>query len=104
MIDRRGLLKFQKFKKSSDLALWEQVMKVEYMSSEESDVDGDEDVLIVRKLPWRKPTVTKMFATLDAETAKKKTSQSKRQMKRRVTGGDSIRSKPLSAPKWAITV
>ena len=48
-------------------------MKTEYMSSEESDMDGDEDVLKVHRLPWLKPSVKRMFSTLDSELAKKKT-------------------------------
>ncbi len=76
-------------------------MKTEYMSSEESDVDREEDVLRVHDLLWRKQAVKKMFATLDSESVKRKTSQSKRQMKRRVIGGVSTRPKPVSIPKWA---
>jgi hypothetical protein len=81
--------------------MWEQLMKTDYMSSEESAVDGEEDVLEVHDLPWRKPGVRRMFTTLDAESAKRKTAQSKRQMKRRVMGRDSTRSQPPSIPKWA---
>lgn len=99
--DRRAALQLQNFKKPSDKSLWEQLMKTDYMSSEESDVDGEEDILKVHDLPWRKPAVKKMFATLDAESTKRKTAQSKRQMKRRVTGSDSARSRPASVPKWA---
>ena len=76
-------------------------MKTDYMSSEESDVDGEEDILRVLDLPWRKPSVKRMFSTLDSESAKRKTPQSKRQMKRRVMGGVSTRPKPVSIPKWA---
>ena len=101
MMDRRAALKFQKFKKPSDKSLWEQLLKTDYMSSEESDIDGEEDVLNVHNLPWRKPAIKKMFATLDAESSKRKTAQSRRQMKRRIVGRDSIRSQPASIPKWA---
>ena len=101
-MDRRAALKLQKFKKTSDQAQWEQLLKIEYMSSEESDVDGEEDVLTVRDLPWRKPAVKRMFSTLDAESAKRKTPQSKRQMKRRVVGSNSSRLQPHSMPKWAV--
>ena len=76
-------------------------MKIEFMSSEESEVDGDEDVLSVHNLPWRKAAVKKMFDTLDAEIAKTKTPQSRRQLKRRIDGSSSTRSQPSSAPKWA---
>lgn len=102
MMDRQSSLKVQKFKKPSDRSLWEQLMKTEYMSSEESGVDGDEDILKVHDLPWRKPSVKRMFATLDSESAKRRTPQSKRQMKRRVTGETSTRPVPASVPKWAV--
>ena len=59
-MDRQSSLKLQKFKKPSDRSLWEQLMKTEYMSSEESDVDGEEDIL---RVPWWKPSVKRMFAT-----------------------------------------
>ena len=94
MTDRHASLQLQKFKKQSDKLLWEQLMKAEYMSSEESDIDEGEDILKVHDLPWRKPGVKRMFATLDSETAKRKTPQSKRQMKRRVVGSDSTRPQP----------
>ena len=81
MVDRQAAMKLQNFKKPSDKSLWEQLLKIDYMSSEESDVDGDEDVLEVHDLPWRKPSVKKMFATLDAESLKRKSAQAKRQMK-----------------------
>lgn len=49
------------------------------VSSEESDVDEDEEVLKVCSLPWRSSKVTKMFQQLDMEAAKTKTPQSRRQ-------------------------
>ena len=82
---------------------WEQLLKIEYMSSEESGMDGEDDVLNVHDLPWRKPAVKRMFSTLDAESAKHKTPQSKRQMKRRVIGSNSTRRQPHSMPKWAVS-
>ena len=77
-------------------------MNVDFMSSEESDIDGEEDVLIVHDLPWRKPSVRRMFSRLDAEVSRNKSSQAKRQMKRRVDGASSSRARPTSCPKWAV--
>lgn len=102
LTERRGALKHKKFKKTSDMALWEKLMKVEFMSSEESDIDGEEDVFVIHDLPWRKPSVKRMFSSLDAESSKNKSSQAKRQMKRRVSAGSSSRPKPTSCPKWAV--
>lgn len=101
VVDRRAALELQKFQKPSDKSLWKQLLKTDYMSSEESDVDGDEDVLQVHDLPWRKPSIKRMFATLDAESSKRKSAQAKRQMKRRVMGRNSTRPQPASMPKWA---
>lgn len=77
-------------------------MKVDFMSSEESDVDEEEDVLVIHDLPWRKPSVKGMFSALDGDASKNKSSQAKRQMKRRVSGGSSSRARPNSYPKWAV--
>lgn len=102
MMERKASLKLKKFKKESDKALWEQLMIMDFMSSEESDMDGDEDVLIVHSLPWRKPSVKKMFSTLDADISRNRSSQSRRQMKRRVMGSASERARPTTYPKWAV--
>ena len=66
------------------MGIWQQLMKTEFMSSEESDVDDDEEVLKVHDLPWRRDIVNTMFSALDIDAAKGKTAQSRRQMKRRV--------------------
>ena len=70
---------------------WLTVMKNEYMSSEES---GPEDTIIVHPLPWRTAYVNKMFEKIDAYVGAKKSSQAKRQMKKRVVGDLSTRPVP----------
>ncbi len=74
------------------------------MSSEESDLDGEEEVLRVHSLPWSSETVTRMFHSLDDEASKLKTPQSKRQMKRRMLGTLSSRPQPIAGtiPNWAL--
>jgi hypothetical protein len=84
--------------------LWRKVLRADVMSSEESDLDGEEDVLRVHSLSWRSEAVTRMFRTLDSEASKLRTPQSRRQMKRRVLGTLSSRQRPAagSVPSWAL--
>lgn len=76
------------------------------MSSEESD-DGNDEIIIVKPLPWRNSKVTQFFHSLDEKGAESKTSQAKRQRKQRVDGTSvSQRPKPLGTvniPTWAFT-
>lgn len=72
------------------------------MSSEESSMDEEEEVLKVHSLSWRARKVNAMFERLDGEAGKSKTPQAKRQRKRRVTGESSQRQQPadLNLPNW----
>lgn len=79
---------------------WSKVFISELHSSEES---GEEDVIIVKTLPWRSDRVTQMFHQLDEKVQEGKSSQAKRQKKRRVVGvNNSTRPKPSGLPKWAV--
>ena len=51
-------------------------LSIDFMSSEEGDIDGGEEVLKSHKIPWWRDLVTRMFNTLDADAAKAKTPQS----------------------------
>ena len=68
------------------------------MSSEES---GSDDENIVHPLVWRSPYVSTMFEKIDAYIERKKSPQARRQMKKRITGSDSLRPEPLECPGWA---
>lgn len=73
------------------------------MSSEESG-DDECDTIIIKPLLWRAPRVETFFRSLD-ETAKDgKSSQSIRQMKQRVLGEPSQRSRPQAGefPSWSV--
>ena len=71
-------------------------LKIELMSSEESDAEEDE--LIVRPLSWRSADTNKFIELLDGAINKNK---SKRQMKERITGPYSLREKPTDIlPTW----
>ena len=82
-------------------AKWLKVMQNEYMSSEES---GDDDTIVVHPIGWRSEYVNKMFQRIDAYCSSKKSSQARRQTKKRVTGSISSRPKPaVSTITWAIS-
>ena len=97
------------FKKLSydenDQKKWEKILVFEMMSSEESDVSEEEDVIIVKQLSWRSEVVARFFARLDAKVAGGKSQQAKRQMKKRIQGPHSTRTRPCSRsiPSWAFT-
>ncbi len=72
-------------------------------SSEESDGDEDEGLIIVNPLQWRSERVTTMFHQLDEQIQENKSGQAKRQRRRRVIGiAASTRQQPSGLPKWAI--
>ena len=73
-------------------------------SSEESDLEN-EDVMIVKQLPWRAERVSTFLHRLDSKVETAKSSQAKRQRKRRVESNMcSLCSKPvdITFPEWAI--
>ena len=81
---------------------WLKVVTNEYMSSEESDEDNT-DRVIVHPLPWRSDVVDKMFEKIGSHVSARKSSQAKRQMKERLVGLVSLRKCPSSdVPSWAI--
>lgn len=79
---------------------WLSVITNDFMSSEES---GSEDNNVVHPLVWRSKYVSTMFEKIDAYIEHKKSPQARRQMKKRITGCDSVRLEPLQGPEWAIT-
>ena len=64
------------------------VFNVNFMSSEESDVDGD-DAIQIRPLPWRAERVTSFLHSLDRKSNDEKSPQAKRQMKMKQMGNSS---------------
>ena len=76
------------------------------MSSEESEIDEEDEVLTIHPLPWRSAKVDALFHKLDETTFKAKSPQARRQMKKRVLGTESSRSYPSSAgvPSWAVVL
>lgn len=82
---------------------WLKVMTNQYMSSEESD-DDNCDRVIIHPLPWRSEVIDRMFQKIDDHISAKKTSQAKRQTKERIVGLVSNRKSPNGehVPSWAI--
>ena len=102
--ERKTALEKMSFTNNDELEKWQQVLKMEYMSSEESGIDDENEVIILKSLPWRSVHVGQMFRRLDDKTLGEKSPQARRQMKRRVTGETSSRPRPTGdLPPWAVT-
>lgn len=87
--------------KDSEREKWAKVFVVDMMSSEESDMENEENI-IVKTLPFRHARVSSYFKAIDEASDKQKTPQALRQRKRRILGGESDRSVPTNLPKWAV--
>jgi len=70
---------------------WEQVLELDYMSSEDTD---RENKLKVQPLPWLSKRVQKFKDCLDSEIEKTMNPHSKRQRKTKMIGTSSSRLKP----------
>ena len=79
-----------------DKEKWIKIMKINMMSSEESDSeDPNNDDIIVKPLEWRSAIVNRFLSKLD--------DQAIRQHKHRVMARTSSeRGLPKGIPKWAI--
>ena len=74
------------------------------MSSEESGVDYENEVIILKSMPWHSVHVGQLFHRLDVKGLEDKSPQARRQMKKRVTGEISCRPSPIGdLPSWAVT-
>ncbi len=75
---------------------WLSIMTNEFISSEESE----NETMLVHSLP---DYVNRMFKGIDNHCVQKKSPQAKRQMKPRVVGSISTRSRPGGdVPAWAL--
>ena len=101
--ERIATLSKVKFTVPKDREKWEKVLTLEVMSSEDSGMEEDEEILVVRPLPWRSTRVDEMFDELDKKILSGKSPRSRRQMKRRKVGNSSKRPRCTcdSIPKWA---
>ena len=58
-----------------------------HLSTDESEIDDDEAVLVVKELVWRSDRVTTFFAKLDSAHEDRKSEQAKRQTKPCICNG-----------------
>eukprot|EP00731_Ephydatia_muelleri_P021507 Em0014g98a len=93
------------------------ILRIEYMSSEESAEESGEDehmgerlkVLLIHTLPWRNPSVNEMFQSLDRKSARKRTSRAAEMCRKRCRASATEPSSPSgftakpppSCPAWA---
>ena len=91
---------------------WAVCLKMELMSSKESDGSDEEDEekasFTKRPIPWRSEKVTSLFLSLDRKFNKTLTKRSIQMTQSRKTGLPSDRPKPdlndLDLPDWALNV
>jgi len=84
---------------------WEVVMRLDVMSSEESDSGSDSDgqnMFIKHPLPWRSDKVNSLFKSLDHKVLKGQSKRSQKMTQSRITGFSSERPQPVGLPDWAI--
>ena len=82
---------------------WGLAMRLDMMSSEESEIQGDEEVLVVKPLSWRSDHVNEVMKRLDEKVLSEISAQAHRQAKMRdYSGQPSSRSRPIlgDLPNW----
>ena len=100
LVERSKAFEKAKFRSDEEKEKWSKVIALEFMSSEESGQEGEEEVLINHPLPWISSTVKAFKRKLDEASLSGKSPQSKRQKKPRVDGPMSTRSIPYESDKF----
>ena len=79
------------------------LMRIEYMSSEESDEETGANVrmFVTRPLPWRSQEATAVIESLDRKSHRRRSSRALEMVVKRKTGMPSSRGKP-EGPEWAM--
>ena len=88
------------FKDAQEKEKWKSILKIDIMSSDESDYEGDKEVIVSRPLPWLSANVVHFKKKLDDVALKNKSPQARRQMKERLEGSPSLRAQPKDFPSW----
>ena len=87
----------------SDRLKWGKVLISSLISSDESDVEEDTPVFIVKELSWRSTKVSNFFIKLDDAHHERLSEQASRQKKPRLRRGRvSARPIPSALPSWAV--
>ena len=80
---------------------WREALHIKIMSSEESAIEGDFEVIQVKPLPWRSDEADDILKRLDDRILSDRSPQSRRQAKKRVQGENSSRPQPdEELPAW----
>ena len=80
---------------------WREALHIKLMSSEESAVEGDREVIQVKPLPWRSEEANDILRCLDDRILSDRSPQSRRQAKKRIQGDNSSRTEPIDElPAW----
>ena len=82
--EQRGALGKMTFENEKHRAIWQDVLKLELISSEESGYDDGDEVIYVKPLPWRSKQFSEFVARLDIQAVSNKSAMAKRQSKRRL--------------------
>ena len=75
-------------------------MNTNFMSTEESGLESDEDVFFVKPLAWRSDKVEELLDRLDEKITGSKSSQSQRQAKKRVPATEYSTQEQPKVPAW----
>ena len=65
--ERRAALGKMTFENEKHRAIWQDVLKLELISSEESGYDDGDEVIYVKPLPWRSKQFSEFVAHLDIQ-------------------------------------
>ena len=82
--EREAVLAKMKFVDQRERQKWLSIMKKELMSSEESEIDGDNEVIKVKTLAWRSDHVNRMIKLVDDRILDSRSALARRLMKPRV--------------------
>ncbi len=74
----------------------EEILTREFISSEESDMEDERHVMVIKPLPWRGEKASRVLNRLDNKLKKQQTKQSTIQTVPRVIGEPSSKPKPTS--------
>ena len=80
---------------------WCEALHFKLMSSEESAVEGDLEVIQVKPLPWQSEEANDILRHLDDRSLSDRSPQSRCQGKKRIQGDNSSRTEPIDElPAW----
>ena len=101
--ERTASLEKMNFSDEVQREKWKEALKIDMMSSEESGLEGDEDVIFIKPLQWRSEHIEEFFRRLDQKSASLQSAQARRQKKKRIQSSEqSSRPIGIHLPPWAV--